>query len=673
MAKTKALTQQEINELGSAERIDKSMRERFEPALEALNTAYDAYIAADETFTDSVEAALAKAAIEVKDAGLAVAGGLESLFKVIQGAVTESDDPDRWEERYRRSVRGFAKSAPKKVFDQLVATPIETLRKITEKITGLGGGEGAIAGGEFVSGKGPERINERVAHQKNMLEAILHYMPKNQNEARDLEEQAALEDRVSPRFEGDYLSWAGNQHNYPIAAPESSSSRTMFLDWVKSLGENGLVRLANAETYAELEKWLDAAPDIGASIDEQMVWTAGLRFGEGGSKDTLVSSLATRDASQIAGPASVRFEKLLSGERPLPDTQATIDKRSGTGEVVNPNDDGRRGAPIGSSAITSTSPGAQPNTPVPTPESSTTPAAEGSIPKSSFEKERDRASLAAQMMEERDPNYVPDSSLPTGGDNDNDDNNNNNGGGGNNNQDTLSNAAIEYIRENFGSVDFFQRKRADEMKIDTNGDGEKDMNIIKYLESTGEQNPDVIWGLFQRTEWFAQNGPSARQFQMDWDRAGGSIDWTPSYDLTSGTWLNTSPDMLEMLEDTYDSLTLEANRLGINTDKTETKNAIMAMAYNAKQLNMTDYEIKNEFITGYNGSFNIQNVQGSGTFQNIKQQLRQNAATYMIKLDDTTLTDYANKIYLGKATYEGITAGHAQAVMDTEPALKVTC
>ena len=159
MAETKALTQQEIDELGSAERIDKSMRERFEPALEALNTAYDAYIAADETFTDSVEAALAKAAIEVKDAGLAVAGGLESLFKVIQGAVTESDDPDRWEERYRRSVRGFAKSAPKKVFDQLVATPIETLRKIT----GLGGGEGAIAGGEFVSGKGPERINERFA------------------------------------------------------------------------------------------------------------------------------------------------------------------------------------------------------------------------------------------------------------------------------------------------------------------------------------------------------------------------------------------------------------------------------------------------------------------------------------------------------------------------------
>ncbi len=105
-------------------------------------------------------------------------------------------------------------------------------------------------------------------------------------------------------------------------------------------------------------------------------------------------------------------------------------------------------------------------------------------------------------------------------------------------------------------------------------------------------------------------------------------------------------------------------------DKTETKNAIMAMAYNAKQLNMTDYEIKNEFITGYNGSFNIQNVQSSGTFQNIKQQLRQNAATYMIKLDDTALTDYANKIYLGKATYEGITAGHAQAVMETEPALK---
>ncbi len=442
----------------------------------------------------------------------------------------------------------------------------------------------------------------------------------------------------------------------------------------------GLINSATPDEVSELPAWqleldtlrgrLLTMPDSDDS-KELAAWMAG--------SETMPDGLRVTDTFSVRGEEKQILENAIDDVESRPSQYESPEvlsarlkkegedaiKRRGSGRTVNPAD-----AAIGSSAITSTSPGAQPNTPVPTPESSTTPAAERSIPKSSFEKERDRASLAAQMMEERDPNYVPDSSLPTGGDNDNDDNNNNNGGGGNNNQDTLSNAAIEYIRENFGSVDFFQRKRADEMEIDTNGDGEKDMNIIDYLESTGEQNPDVIWGLFQRTEWFAQNGPSARQFQMDWDKAGGSIDWTPSYDLTSGTWLNTSPDMLELLDDTYDSLTLEANRLGINTDKTETKNAIMAMAYNAKQLNMTDYEIKNEFITGYNGSFNVQNVQGSGTFANIKQQLRQNAATYMIKLDDTTLTDYANKIYLGKATYEGITAGHAQAVMDTEPALK---
>ena len=233
--------------------------------------------------------------------------------------------------------------------------------------------------------------------------------------------------------------------------------------------------------------------------------------------------------------------------------------------------------------------------------------------------------------------------------------------------DELTPAAMQYITENFGSVDFFLAR--DDMNIDTNGDGTKDTNIINWIITEEEENPDVIWGLFQKTDWFAENGPAARQFQMDWAKANGTFDWTPQYEVGSGTW-NMTPDMEELLDDTYDSLILEASRLGINTDDPDKKNAIMQMAYNAKQLNMTDFEIKNEFATGFKGAFDINKVQGSGTFLNIKQQLRQNAATYMLKLDDATLNDYAQKIYLGKATYDGINAGHAQSVMDQEPALR---
>ena len=240
-------------------------------------------------------------------------------------------------------------------------------------------------------------------------------------------------------------------------------------------------------------------------------------------------------------------------------------------------------------------------------------------------------------------------------------------GSGGNDPDELTPAAMQYIVENFGSVEFFYTR--DDMQIDTNGDGTKDTNIIDWIITEEEENPDVIWGLFQQTDWFAENGPAARQFQMDWAKADGTFDWTPQYEVGSGTW-NMTPDMEELLDDTYDSLVLEASRLGINTDDPDKKNAIMQMAYNAKQLNMTDFEIKNEFATGFKGAFDINKVQGSGTFLNIKQQLRQNAATYMLKLDDATLNDYAQKVYLGKATYDGISAGHAQSVMDQEPALR---
>ena len=232
----------------------------------------------------------------------------------------------------------------------------------------------------------------------------------------------------------------------------------------------------------------------------------------------------------------------------------------------------------------------------------------------------------------------------------------------------LTDSAMEYITENFGSVEFFKSFHKDAMLIDTNGDGIPDTNVIDYIEDTGEANPDVIWSLFQQTQWFAENGPSGRQFQMDWAKAGGTLEWKPNYDPTEG-WLNTTPDMLELLDDTYDGLILEAERIGIDTNKVEVKNAVMGMAYNAKQLNMTDYEMKNEFLTNVNLAFDPNAVKGSGTFGAIRQKLQANAGSYMLKLDDVSLDQFAQDIYLGKATYEGINAGFASNAKDMNPAI----
>ena len=174
--------------------------------------------------------------------------------------------------------------------------------------------------------------------------------------------------------------------------------------------------------------------------------------------------------------------------------------------------------------------------------------------------------------------------------------------------------------------------------------------------------------MFQQTKWFAENGPAARQFQSDWFRAGGTDEWTPNYDPNDG-WLGMKPDMLELLDDTYDSLILEAERIGIDTNQVKVKNAVMGMAYNAKQLNMTDFEMKNEFLTNVNLAFDPNAVKGSGTFGAIRQKLQSNAATYMLKLDDTSLDQFAQDIYLGKATYEGINAGFASSSKDMNPAI----
>ncbi len=227
----------------------------------------------------------------------------------------------------------------------------------------------------------------------------------------------------------------------------------------------------------------------------------------------------------------------------------------------------------------------------------------------------------------------------------------------------LTDAAMDYISENFGSVQFFLQN--DDLEVTKNG---VTKNVIQWIIDDQEENPDVIWSLFQQTKWFAENGPAARQFQSDWFRAGGIDDWFPNYDPSEG-WLNMKPDMLELLDDTYDSLILEAERIGIDTNQVKVKNAVMGMAYNAKQLNMTDFEMKNEFLINVNLAFDPNAVKGSGTFGAIRQKLQSNAATYMLKLDDTSLDQFAQDIYLGKATYEGINAGFASSSKDMNPAI----
>ncbi len=246
-------------------------------------------------------------------------------------------------------------------------------------------------------------------------------------------------------------------------------------------------------------------------------------------------------------------------------------------------------------------------------------------------------------------------------------------GRGSSDANTLSPLAMQYVVENFGSVQFFKDPARDkEMWVDSNNDGIKDVNIIDFLQSTEESNPDVIWSLFQTTEWFENNGPAARQFQTDWAKARGTESWQPVFNadaLANESMWNMTPDMEELLDDTYDSLILEAERIGIDTNNGDTKTAIMQMAFNAKQLNMSEYELKNEFITNVDLAFDPAAVANSGTFGAITSKLKSNAGQYMIKLSDEAYNVLAQDIYLGKTTYEGQQAVWQQQARDDNPAI----
>jgi hypothetical protein len=449
-----------------------------------------------------------------------------------------------------------------------------------------------------------------------------------------------------------------------------------------------LINSATPDEVSELPAWqleldtlrgrLATMPDSG-DVEELATWMAGT--------DAMPDGLRVTDTFSVRGEEKEILEKAIENteaEGPrLGDVnperlaanlkkegEAAAKKRQGSGRTVNPAD----------AAILGTAPESDLGS-----KERELLDSYGTSREEKRQQEIDRASLADRMRRERDPSYQADPNyegeLPfagtdiegnpdTSGDGDTGDNSQTDG---TTRGSELTPAAMEYINENFGSVEFFQKFHGDKMWIDTDGDGTLDTNVIQKIITDEEENPDVIWGLFQKTQWFQENGPTARQFQMDWAKAAGSLatDWSPSFNPNAGIgqeW-NMNAGMSELLDDTYDSLILEAERIGINTDEVGTKNSIMQMAYNAKQLNMSDYELKNEFITNVNLAFDPNAVKNSGTFGAIRNKLKSNAATYMIKLDDASLDQFAQDIYLGKGTYDGLNANFAQQAREENPAI----
>jgi hypothetical protein len=676
-----------------------SFKESFAPIVDALTNAYNAYMDADENYSDFVDAEFEDAALLIADAGFTAADFLGNqmettiigLFSFSEYGELEPSEQKVWDWMKETAApvlsplvdaAGSLTDYIKRNVPELNSNPLDSVLSyikdldIDRPLKKWVKGEIEELGNLFKKGSPKLDIGRapgRVEHQKKLLETVLQYLPRNKKEARALRDEAN-----APRLGGDRLNWDQNRYIYPITDPGSSDAKNMVLDWVQSLDDDELEEFTSKETYDELEAWIDAAPGEGATINDQMVWISGLEFGVGesgsrkggGTAQSLIRSLATDDAEVFDGPSSTHFEKVLAGDF-LP-TENSPENREARATGAADIEAGERDRFVpGVSDVSPTSP-------VPT-ETGTPPIlgrGDESSPSGRWSPETGLAEAEAGIVPDGRPAWdqrqdflaatavaedwtAPGREPPAEKDGDDGDGGDNLGG--------LTNEAYKYITENFGSVAFFLGVKKDEMMIDT---PRGRMNIISWLEEEEEENPDVIWGLFQQTKWFELNGPTSRQFQMDWDKADGTPDWTPQWNRTGeGGWLNMTPDMLELLDDTYDSLALEAARLGISTDTAEKKEALMQMAYTARQLNMTDYELKDEFITNVNLAFDPNAVKNSGTFGAIRNKLKSNAGTYMITIGDDDLDRLSQQIYLNKATYEGLSSIWAQQAREDNPAV----
>ena len=209
--------------------------------------------------------------------------------------------------------------------------------------------------------------------------------------------------------------------------------------------------------------------------------------------------------------------------------------------------------------------------------------------------------------------------------------------------DELNAEATALIIENFGSTSFFKNKKS--MEIDDPRNPGTTINVVDYIEEEGLTNEEEILGFISQTTWFQTNGVTARKFQQDWEIAGDA-------------------GRAEMLDSTSDSIKREALKIGLNLSADQ----LYELAYNAKSVGMDDYEIRAELVDNYEISFDSKKMQ-SGAIANLKSQIHQRAAKYMMPLDNAAVSAAAQEIYLGNSTLDGLEAGFRNQAIGSMPAI----
>jgi hypothetical protein len=208
--------------------------------------------------------------------------------------------------------------------------------------------------------------------------------------------------------------------------------------------------------------------------------------------------------------------------------------------------------------------------------------------------------------------------------------------------DLTSDATAAFILENFGLTSFFLDR--DDMLI-LNPETGEEVNVLQYIKDTGKTNDEEVLGLISQTQWYEDTGPTARAFEREWSIAGKA-------------------GRTELLDETSDIISREAKKIGLTLSEGD----LYALSFNAKMMGMDQYEIREEFVKGLEVSFDSEAVQ-AGNIANLRNQVNRAASKYMISLDDEALANYAESLYLGEASLDGIEAGLRNQAIGQMPEL----
>lgn len=216
----------------------------------------------------------------------------------------------------------------------------------------------------------------------------------------------------------------------------------------------------------------------------------------------------------------------------------------------------------------------------------------------------------------------------------------------------------QYIIDNFSMAGFLLQLPEGQLKAEVEvppGSGNMVIvdNVMAYIDQYGITDTNQIKGAFLQTQWYKNTEPERRKRQAQWYGEGGEVNQT---------WADSNVNQRALLDDEMDQIRREAERLGLDLNDED----VWTLAFEAWSMGFDTYEIREQFVKVHEDALFASD---EGRFEVTRNDIREDAADYMMTWSDEDLDDAARRVYLGETTVEEIEAGLRAEAKAANPAL----